>query len=220
MAEYVFQRETEDHGDLGKRLAAGISQALTEARIPYPVYDPGQGIRATVIGASQFSVQVSGNTIMVSDPAALPLRNVPVVRLELDMSADFGPGQVAAEIGKALSRFDIVEGETTVALAFRWQGEPLHARIFALAQGICQGLPETISSGKPVIVMMDGDLGRTLGEVLRRELDVANDIVSVDGVDLKNFDFVDIGEVIEPTRVVTMVIKSLLFPAEDSAGHG
>ncbi len=219
VAEYVFRRETEDHGDLGKRLAAGIAQALTERRIPYPVYDPGQGIRATVIGASQFSVQVSGNTIMISDPAALPLRNVPVVRLELDMTADFGPGQVAAEIDKALSRFDIVEGETTVALAFRWQGEPLHARIFALAQGIRQGLPETISSGKPVIVMMDGDLGRTLGEVLRRELDVANDIVSVDGVDLKNFDFVDIGEVIEPTRVVTLVIKSLLFPAEDSAGH-
>ena len=220
VAEYIFQRETEGYNDLGKQLAAGIVRALTDRRIAYPVYDPGQGIRATVIGASQFSVQVSGNTILISDVGSLPLRNVPVVHLGLDLGGDFVPEQVAAEISRALSRFDITDGETTVALAFRWRGAPLHARLFALAQGICQGLARTIAAGKPLVLMMDGDLGRTLGELLRRELDVANDIVSIDGVQLRNFDYVDIGEIIEPTRVVPLVIKSLLFSTGDSPGHG
>jgi ethanolamine utilization protein EutA len=143
-----------------------------------------------------------------------------VVRLDLDLAADFRPEQVTTEILRALSRFDIIEGETTVALAFRWRGEPLHARLFAFAQGICRGLARTIRSGKPVILMMDGDLGRTLGELLRRELEVTNDIISIDGIQLKNFDFVDIGEIIEPTHVVPLIIKSLLFPAEDLPGHG
>ena len=101
-----------------------------------------------------------------------------------------------------------------------WGGAPLHARLFALAEGISRGLARTIAAGRPVILMMEGDLGRTLGELLRRELDVASDIISIDGVELRNFDYVDIGEVIEPTNVVPLIIKSLLFSTGDSPGHG
>ena len=61
---------------------------------------------------------------------------------------------------------------------------------------------------------MDGDIARTLGEILRRELDVESDIVSIDGIQLKQFDYVDIGELIEPTHVVPLIIKSLLFSGE------
>ena len=63
---------------------------------------------------------------------------------------------------------------------------------------------------------MDGDIGRTLGEILRRELNVSGDIISVDGVQLRTFDYVDIGELIEPTHVVPLIIKSLLFSTGDS----
>jgi ethanolamine utilization protein EutA len=59
--------------------------------------------------------------------------------------------------------------------------------------------------------MLDGDVGKTIGVVLKRECDVQTDIVSVDGVSLKEFDYVDIGEMIRPTNVVPLVIKSLLF---------
>ncbi len=49
-----------------------------------PVWDPGQGIRATVIGAAQFSVQISGNTIAISEPDELPLQNLPVMACDFD----------------------------------------------------------------------------------------------------------------------------------------
>ncbi len=214
VAEFVFQREQADHADLGSEIAAGLVAALSEKRIPYPVFDPGHGIRATVVGASQFTVQVSGNTILIANQDALPLRNIPVVHLDMPFEETISADAVAAEISRALDAFDIVEGEQTVALAFRWQGDPLHARLHALARGICAGFERTIATGQPLLLLMDGDIARTLGEILRRELDVEGDIVSIDGIQLKQFDYVDIGELIEPTHVVPLIIKSLLFSGE------
>ncbi len=219
VAEFIYGRESVDHGDLGRPLAEALVAALKDKQVPYPVYDPGQGIRATVVGASQFTVQVSGNTILVSDPGILPLRNIPVIRPHLHLDGEFTAMQVSEEIARALAGFDMVEGENAVALAFRWQGEPLHARLHCLAEGICQGMTRTLRDGKPLIVMMDGDVGRTLGRILRHELDVAGDVISVDGLQLKDFDYVDIGAVIQPTNVVPLIIKSLLFSAPES-GHG
>ena len=213
VAEYVYGRESTDHGDFGRPLAEALVAALQGGKIPYPVYDPGQGIRATVVGASQFTVQVSGNTILVSDPDILPLRNVPVIRPHLHLEGDFSAEAVSAEIAHSLARFDMVEGEESIALALRWQGEPLHARLHRLAEGICHGMAQTLRAGRPLILMMDGDVGRTLGRILRHELDVASGLVSVDGLQLKEFDYVDIGAVIQPANVVPLIIKSLLFSA-------
>ena len=214
VAEFIFQREQAEHADLGAELAARIVKALHDKHIPYPVFDPGHGIRATVIGASQFSVQVSGNTILVAHEGLLPLRNVPVVHLGTELGETISPDTIRADIAAALESFDIIEGEQTIALAFRWQGDPLHSRLYALAQGICAGLETTIGSKAPLILLMDGDIARTLGEILRQELGVAGDIISIDGIALKQFDYVDIGEVIEPTHVVPLIIKSLLFSGE------
>jgi ethanolamine utilization protein EutA len=78
-------------------------------------------------------------------------------------------------------------------------------------------MPKTLASGKPLILMMDGDVARTLGQILCRELDVDGAIVSVDGLQLKDFDYVDIGAVIRPTNVVPLIIKSLLFSSPEAA---
>lgn len=211
VAEFLYGRESEDKGDLGRYLAEGLTDALKAQEIAYPVYDPGEGIRATVIGAAQFSVQVSGNTILISDPGILPLRNIPVVHLHLRLEGDFTAEQVSAEIRRKLARFDMEDGAGTVALAFRWEGEPLHQRLHSLADGILQAIPRTLQPGNQLALMMDGDIGRTLGNILLREFEVPCHVVSVDGLQLNDFDYVDIGEVIRPTNVVPLVIKSLLF---------
>ena len=211
VSEFIYGREKGDHNDIGKYLGTSMTKALEDKRIPYKVMDPGQGIRATVIGASQFSVQVSGNTIHVSNPDILPVRNIPVLRPNVKLDGDIDTAKITAEITEALSRNDHEEGVAPLALAFHWEGDPLHARLKALADGICAGCPKTIKGGQPIILMLDGDIGKTLGNILTRECDVSSEIISVDGVSLKEFDFVDIGEVIQPTNVVPLVIKSLLF---------
>jgi len=212
VSEYIYRREEEDRGDLGRSIAHDLRHALAEKRIPEKVYDPGHGIRATVVGASQFTVQVSGNTIFLSDKEKLPIRNVPVASLNIDLSEDFTSEEVTASINEALKRLDMTEGENQVAIALRWGGDPLHARLFALAEGICKGLPKTVNDPDlPVVVMMDGDAGRTLGNILVKELNVGGEVISVDNVQLRDFDFVDIGEFMPDTQVVPLIIKSLLF---------
>ncbi|MBT5459122.1 MAG: reactivating factor for ethanolamine ammonia lyase, partial [Rhodospirillaceae bacterium] len=212
VSEFIYGREEEDRGDLGKSLAHEIRHALSHKRIAEKVYDPGHGIRATVVGASQFTVQVSGNTIYISDLEGLPVRNVPVATLDLDLTGDFTAADVTQAIADAHKRLDMEEGENRVAIAFRWGGDPLHARLYALAEGICNGLPKTVADNDlPLVVMMDGDAGRTLGNILVRELNVTGEVISVDNVQLRDFDFVDIGELMPETRVVPLIIKSLLF---------
>jgi ethanolamine utilization protein EutA len=60
-------------------------------------------------------------------------------------------------------------------------------------------------------LMIDGDVGRTMGRLLQDEAGVEGPVVSIDGVQLQELDFVDIGELISPPGVVPIVIKSLLF---------
>ena len=67
--------------------------------------------------------------------------------------------------------------------------------------------------------MIDGDVGRTLGHILEHELALGRDVVSIDGIELREFDFVDVGEVIRPADVVPVVIKSLLFSGTPVARH-
>lgn len=211
VSEYIFKRHAENHHDIGAALAHSIVHALHEQRIPYPVFDVGGGIRATVIGASQFSVQVSGSTIHISNPAILPMHNLPVLRPAVNLDHDFGPALIAREIKKALRRFDLKDGQAPVALAFRWGGDPLYARLRALADGIAQGLSRSIAKGHPLVLLFDGDIGQVIGQIFRRELEIATDLFSIDGAQLQEFDYVDIGQVVRPTNVVPLVIKSLLF---------
>lgn len=211
VSEFIYMRETGDFGDLGASLAREIRRALADGRISLPIVDPGQGIRATAIGASQFTVQVSGSTIGVTDESILPLHNLPVLFPGLELGDTIDADEVAEAIRDAAKRLDLEEGEASIALGFRWSGDPLYPRLRGLAEGIRQAIPRTIQNQLPIVLMTDRDMGKTLGAILKEDLGVPGEIVSIDGVLLKEFDFVDVGEVIRPAGVVPVVIKSLLF---------
>ena len=213
ISEYIFGRELSVHADLGDELASAIVSALESKKINWPVYDPGQGIRATVIGASQFSVQVSGNTILISDEEVLPLRNIPVASLDVDLAGEIDSTLIANAVREAITRHDGDDGRTPIAMAFTFQGPPYHSRLFALARGLRDGLSALIGAGQPIVLVMEGDVGRALGRLFGTELDVDVPVISIDGVQLQEFDYIDIGQVIRPTNVVPLVIKSLLFSA-------
>ena len=94
VAEYLYKRENRNFGDLGSDLSEGLRHMLARRKDLPPVWDPGQGIRATVIGAAQFSVQVSGNTILITRPDDLPIQNLPVVACRFDMPQAVDPAAV------------------------------------------------------------------------------------------------------------------------------
>src|SRR3954451_23162374 len=124
VAEYLYKREKRNFGDLGSDLAHELAHMLAQRRDLPPVWDPGQGIRATVIGAAQFSVQTSGNTISISRPDDLPLHNLPVLTCDFPLGDEVDAQAVAATVREAIGRSDIEEGTSPIALAFPWHGDP------------------------------------------------------------------------------------------------
>jgi ethanolamine utilization protein EutA len=106
-----------------------------------------------------------------------------------------------------------------VALALRWLGAPSYERILAFAEGIRHGLATTIERKKPIYLMLDGDVAQTLGAILREELLVESEILAIDGVVLRDFDYIDLGRIRMPSFTVPVTIKSLLFSEDPRRGR-
>ena len=211
VAEYLYGRESADYGDIAKLLADEIVTQI-KTRVSIPVIEPMERIRATVIGASQFTVQVSGTTIYLPDATVLPVHNVPVVHLGLELGDDIDVAAIAAAFARRAQALDLVP-EARLALAFAWQGEPTHARLLAMSRAIMQFAAPNGQRELTLFLMIDGDVAASLGRILHHELRLAGALVSIDGIALRELDFVDVGEWLDPPGVVPVVIKSLLFPA-------
>ncbi len=212
VSEYIYGNETTDFGDLAIALARAVAEKVTEKGMATPVQQATERIRATVIGASQFTVQLSGNTLSISDPDLLPFRNVPVLLSKLPEERDFDSTEVAHLITNSFTRMDLVEGEDTVALAFEWDGLPRYAQLRNIAEGVRLAAPKSISAGFPLILVFTGDFGKLVGDAMKLDMGLPNPIISIDNLELQEFDYIDIGEMIYPARVVPVVVKSLVFP--------
>ncbi|MFW9802962.1 MAG: ethanolamine ammonia-lyase reactivating factor EutA, partial [Candidatus Thorarchaeota archaeon] len=77
VAEFIYGLETNEYNDLGQLLAQSIVKLVDKYEIP--MAEPEHRIRATVIGAGQSSLQVSGSTTFLSSGLEYPLRNLPVI---------------------------------------------------------------------------------------------------------------------------------------------
>jgi ethanolamine utilization protein EutA len=220
VGEYVYARESRDFGDMGLRLGRAIRGRLDASALPWPLLPAGECIRATALGASEYSVQLSGNTSYITKPGELlPRRNLQVIQPPFECEEVIDPAKLAAAIKAHFNAFDLIEGEGEVALALRWQGLPSYERIAAFAEGIRHGLAHTIERRKPIYIMLDGDIAQTLGAVLREELLVESEILAIDGVMLRDFDYIDLGRIRMPSYTVPVTIKSLVFSEDPQAAR-
>jgi ethanolamine utilization protein EutA len=208
VSEYVYGTETRNFGDLGIMLGKAVMDRAE--RLGAPLDQAEQMIRATVIGAGQYTLQVSGSTIYISKKELLPHRNLQVVAPVMP-GADYTIESAKQSIASALQRQDIEEGDRPVALSFRWRMEPSYDRVKTLAEAIAQSMPNTIKSGNPLTLVFDTDIGGAVGSMLTREVIPGHDLVSIDEVDLSDLDFIDLGEELEDVHAVPVVVKSLVF---------
>ena len=74
-------------------------------------------------------------------------------------------------------------------------------------------LKEILAKGHPLVLVNDGDIGGIIGLHFQEELKVEKAIISIDGIALSDFDFIDVGALIPSSGAVPVVIKSLIFPA-------
>jgi ethanolamine utilization protein EutA len=151
----------------------------------------------------------------------LPLRNLPVIAPDLALDRDvIEPAPLAASVQAALKRLDLLDGAGPVALFVPWRGSATFHRLDGLCRGVVAGLSPMLARGHPLVLAGDGDVGGLIGIHCRQELLVANPIVSIDGLELREFDYVDIGAMVQTSGAVTVVIKSLVFPAYEKMTSG
>jgi ethanolamine utilization protein EutA len=220
VGEYVYGREPRDFGDLGKLFGEAIRARVDAGALPWPLLPAGECIRATVLGASEYSVQLSGNTTYVSSPGTLlPRKNLQVVPIKLALPDTINPIEVTQALRKAFISHDLVEGDNDVAISLRWDGAPAFRRISALAQGLLDGLPQTLKQGRNLYFVVDGDIALTLGNLIHEDSRVTAEVLVIDGITLWGFDFIDLGRIRMPSLTVPVTIKSLVF-SEDPRSHG
>jgi ethanolamine utilization protein EutA len=130
----------------------------------------------------------------------------PALSLAGEMSAEF----VCSAITEHVAVFD-VDLDAPVALAFRWEGAPSFARLNSFAVGLARALEPRLVAGLPLVVIFEGDVAQSIGALLDEQVRGRAAIVSVDEIEVSDFDFVDVGRALPDSGTVPISIKSLVF---------
>jgi ethanolamine utilization protein EutA len=198
--------------DIGHILADSIKSQTPKLKAP--VVELPNKIRATVIGAGAYSLSISGCSGFRDDKISFPIRNVPVIRVDVDQ-AKLSVEHVISEIKTSFHRFDLAEGEETVALYFKDPVRVSYPQLELFANSIEAALADTINKKLPVILIFETDIACSVGNVIRRETDLKTNLLSLDELKLKEGDWIDIGEPLVDGQVFPQVfpvtVKSLVF---------
>lgn len=206
VSEYIHGREARDFGDLGPSIGRAVAARVHD--LGYEMLPPSTGIRATVLGVSQYAVQVSGSTIDVPAADLLPLRNVPVAGPPIAVGPVVDEGSIAAEVR---ARLAALTAEGPVALPVTWTGSATWERLDSLGRGLLAGASDVVAVGRPLVLVFDEDISHLVGRHMNLEMGVTADLLCIDCLELRQFDFIDIGAPLPGATAVPVVIKSLVF---------
>jgi ethanolamine utilization protein EutA len=204
VSEYIYSRETAAFGDLGPYLGQAIRNEAEKRG--FNILEAGEGIRATVIGASQYTVQLSGETIFIPDSMNLPVRNLRVFVAQLDWDTPVADKTETAVRNILGERDDEVRGSPFV-LAFATPPFAGYGAVQDMAKGIDRALEALPAEDRPVALVFAQNIGQVVGGMLSAKWNMP----CIDEVSLSELDFIDVGEVVDGEGFVPVVIKSLAF---------
>jgi ethanolamine utilization protein EutA len=198
----------DNYDDIGQILADKV-KSLT-SKLNAPVIELPNKIRATVIGAGAYSLSISGCSGFMDDKISFPIRNVPVMQVDVDQSK-LSVEHVKTQVNAAFQRFDLDEGEDIIALYFRDPVRVSYPRLELFAKSIEAALTNTVHKKLPVILIFDTDIACSVGNVIRRETNLKTNLLALDELMLREGDWIDIGEPLVAGQVFPVTVKSLVF---------
>lgn len=213
VADYVYRNENllsrQDifkYGDIGPLLGQEVQSSFLQQG--YSLTEPSETIRATVIGAGARTVDVSGSTIIVAE-SRLPLKNIPVVKpLSDEFLAD--SDHIAEKVKRSVASYFGEESVENVAVAIQTHKQLTFSEIQILAEGLLGGLEDIIKLGLPVIVIVNQDCAKVLGQSMKAKSNL-DSIICIDQIEVNEGDYIDIGKSIAGGTVVPVIIKTLIF---------
>ncbi len=192
-------------GDLGILLGRSINAG--QFLRGHTLVHSEETIRATVVGAGTHTTSVSGSTILAARDA-LPQRNLPVLYLtgrEIQKLSHGGAGVLTERLKWLLRQQD----EDNAAIAFTGERDPSYAMVQTLAAAIARGAEQALAPDKPLIVVIEEDMAKALGQVMRRH--TQRPVIAIDRIRARAHDRIDIGKPLMHDQVVSVVVKTLVF---------
>jgi ethanolamine utilization protein EutA len=207
VSEHVYDRDRTSYGDVGPLLGKHVRKALKDLSKKKLLREPMEGIRATVIGAGEYTVQASGTTSYISTPGVLPVFGLKVVRASLTRQQP-----VLEALQQALAKFDLTSFSSGLALSLSLDGQLDYQTIRAVAEGVAAICHSSEHRNSPLYLALDLDVAKSLGGILKEELKVDREVIAIDGIEVGDLDYIDIGAPMGITEVIPVTVKSLMFP--------
>ena len=179
------------YGDLGVLLG----RAIRDSRLCTGGFLLGrETIRATVVGAGSYATELSGSTVYYSG-VSFPLQNLPVVRME---------GNDWSQLRQEMMLY----GADTPALSLPGMSSPSFQAVSDLADSIIRAAAPL---GRPLVVVLEHDQAKALGQALQLRLGQAAPLVCLDGIHAPSGSFLDIAAPVANGAAVPVVVKTLAF---------
>lgn len=202
--------EVSVYGDFGPLLAHGLKEVCR--LYPFQTIPAEQTVRATVIGAGMQSTEISGSTVFIN-PKRLPLRNLPIVKLELHpedlQSADSLRKKITAvmELGGKLFDSKAAHPFGIVLTGFDYCS---YSSLQLLAGELAAGYKRGFPASNLLVVISENDMAKALGQSLSIRCQGKPDVICIDQIRVEHGDYIDLGEPISDA-MIPVVIKTLAF---------
>ena len=194
--EEISNKANLKHNDIGPFLGYCISKEFEMYR--EKLISPKEKIRATVIGAGNHSLTISGSTITF-DEAIMPLKNIPIIK-------PFEKEEKLSEIyAKSIEKLEMYENKS-IAISLVGSKSPSYEEIKLIGNEMIK-LFEKISG--PIIVVLENDFAKALGQIISLNLKEKRSVICIDKISTSNGDYIDIGLPIGDS--VPVVIKTLIY---------
>ncbi|WP_239615001.1 ethanolamine ammonia-lyase reactivating factor EutA [Cohnella mopanensis] len=206
------------HHDIGPLLASALRDCMQASSLR--VVDADETVRATVIGAGMQSMEIGGATVHL-DPKLLPIRNLPVLKLELS-AANEGREEVVrleavrleAELEDTLrTAFNLFDPEAVPPFALAITGT--RTMNYAFLQHLADRLESRFTHYFPrsgiMVVVCERDIAQALGQALQRRCEKRLKVICIDQIRVEHGDYIDLGEPVSG-MMIPVVVKTLAFP--------
>jgi ethanolamine utilization protein EutA len=196
------------YGDIGPILAHRLAEVCRQMGVRIAAAE--QTVRATVIGAGMESTEISGSTVFI-DASRLPLRNLPVCKIELPHSGS--SDAIAAAIRHGVSegsRLFGKEGSPPFAIALGNLGSCSFSTLQLIASELASQYRLHCADTALLVVITVNDYAKALGQALTLRCQGNPRVICIDQIDVEQWDYVDLGEPIANSMIPVM-IKTLAF---------
>lgn len=200
------------YGDFGPVLAHAVRTAARSYSFRWR--PPAETIRATVIGAGMQTMELSGSTVFV-DTTLLPIRNLPVLRLELDERHLLQPELLRPLLQRDLelgAQWYSAESDTAPPFAVLIAGLTYcsYLDLQLLTAQLSEAYQERFPHNGILVVITENDMAKALGHALHLRCGGKLRILSIDQITAQHGDYLDLGEPLAG-GMLPVIVKTLVF---------